>query len=81
MDVKAGDIIQDTRWPEPVERVSPVFLLTCTLRKFADEKKMRLKHRLKKLSAGQKRLKIENLAKNDLHRPLAYVYVEILVIP
>jgi hypothetical protein len=45
------------------------------------KKRKRLKHRLKKLSAGQKRLKIENLAKNGMYRPLAYVCVEILVIP
>ncbi len=39
-------------------------------------------HRLKKLSAVQKkRLKKENFAKNGMYRPLACVYVEILVIP
>ncbi len=44
------------------------------------KKIMLLMHRLKKLSAVQKRLKKENLAKNGMHRPLACVYIEILVI-
>ncbi len=36
---------------------------------------------MKKLSAAQKRLKIEYLAKNRMHKHLAYVYVEIVAIP
>ncbi len=45
------------------------------------KKSMRLMRRLKKLSTEQKKLKTENLAKNGMLEPLAYVYVEILVIP
>jgi hypothetical protein len=36
---------------------------------------------LKKLSAAQKRLKIEYLAKNGLYRPIEYVCVEIGAVP
>ena len=49
--------------------------------KFADEKSMLLTRGLKKLSALHKKLKIENLAKNGMLKPLVYVYVEIVVIP
>ncbi len=49
--------------------------------KFADEKSMLLTCGLKKLSAVQKKLKIENMAKNGMLKPLAYVYVEIVAIP
>lgn len=49
--------------------------------KFADEKSMLLTRGLKKLSAIQKKLKIENLAKNGILKPLAYMYVEIVAIP
>jgi hypothetical protein len=44
-------------------------------------KKYVLMHRLKKLSAVQKKIEEDNLAKNGMHRPLACVYVEVLVIP
>jgi hypothetical protein len=33
------------------------------------------------MSAVQKRLKIEYLAKNGLHRPIEYVGVEIVAVP
>ncbi|HWQ95826.1 MAG TPA: hypothetical protein VN368_00490 [Candidatus Methylomirabilis sp.] len=45
------------------------------------KKSMRLKHRLKKLSTAQKKIEDRNPAKNGMHRPLAYVYIEILEIP
>ncbi len=45
------------------------------------KKSMRLIRRLKKLSAAQKKLKTENLAKNGMPNPLAYIHVEIGVIP
>jgi hypothetical protein len=48
---------------------------------FVDEKGMRLKRGLKKLSAAPKKVEDRNLAKNGMPEPLAYVYVEILVIP
>ena len=35
---------------------------------------------LKQLSAVQKKLKIENLAKNGMLKPFAYVYLEIVAI-
>ena len=38
-------------------------------------------HGLKKLSAVQRKLKTENLTKNGMPNPLAYMYVEIGVIP
>jgi hypothetical protein len=38
-------------------------------------------HGLKKLSAAQRKLKTENLTKNGMLNPLAYMYVEIGVIP
>jgi hypothetical protein len=41
--------------------------------KFADEKSMLLTRGLKKLSAVQKKLKIENLAKNGMLKPLVRV--------
>ena len=37
--------------------------------------------RLKKLSASQKKLKTENLAKNGMPNLLAYIYGRIVVIP
>jgi hypothetical protein len=51
--------------------------------KFNDylKKSMLLMRGLKKLSAVQKKLKRENLAKNGMLKPLAYVYVEIVAIP
>src|SRR5659263_716189 len=42
---------------------------------------MRLIRRLKKLSASQKKLKTENLAKNGMPNLLAYIYGRIVVIP
>ncbi len=38
-------------------------------------------HRLKKLSAVQKKIEDRNLAKNGMLEPLACVCIEILVIP
>ena len=49
--------------------------------KFADEKSMLLTRGLKKLSAVQKKLKIENLAKNGMLKPLEYIFGRISAVP
>jgi hypothetical protein len=45
------------------------------------KKGMRLKHRLKKLSAEQEKLKTETLAKKRMPSLLACVYIEIGAVP
>ncbi len=61
--------------------ISFFWIVSLKLLNLLIKKSLQLMHRLKKLSAVQKKLKIENLTKNGMHKPLACVYVEILVIP
>ncbi len=49
--------------------------------KFADEKQYSVDAWIEETVSSTKKLKIENLAKNGMPKPLTYVYVEIVAVP